>query len=73
VNVTFNGAPTFVSAFANAENGSVWINGTMTFTGSFTGPRYSVTLNGVINTGSGNVNFFPGSAAGTFSAGGQYN
>ncbi len=42
------------------------------FTGTVTGPRFSVTLNGTINSGGGGVNLFPGSTAGTTGTGGQY-
>lgn len=43
-----------------------------TFIGSATGPRYSVTLNGVVTTAGGGVNYFPGNSAGSTSTGGQY-
>ncbi len=48
--------------------GSITINAS----GSFSGPRYSVYSNGVINTYGGGANFFPGSTAGTTATGGQY-
>ncbi|MCP1779034.1 hypothetical protein [Bradyrhizobium japonicum] len=37
-----------------------------------TGPRYAATSNGVIATGGGGANYFPGSIAGSISAGGIY-
>jgi hypothetical protein len=42
------------------------------FTGSATGPRYHVHLNGVIFTNNKGANYFPGLAAGSTSTGGQY-
>ena len=45
---------------------------TFTGTGSCTGPRYVATLNGVIVTGGGGANYFPGSTAGSIGNGGQY-
>lgn len=45
----------------------------VTFIGSATGQRYSATLNGVINTQGSGASYFPGSSAGSTSAGGQYN
>jgi hypothetical protein len=47
--------------------------GTITGAASVTGSRYSNTLNGIINTNTGNVNYLPGSTAGTNTLGGQYN
>lgn len=73
ITVTFNATPTFSSGFAASESGYLWINGTMNFSGTFIGTRYIITLNGVVNTGTGNVNFFPGTIAGTTNLGGQYN
>jgi hypothetical protein len=45
---------------------------TINASGTFSGPRYSVYSNGVINTYGGGANFFPGSTAGTTATGGQY-
>jgi hypothetical protein len=42
------------------------------FSGSATGKRYSITGNGVINTGGQATTFFPGNVAGTTATGGQY-
>jgi hypothetical protein len=41
---------------------------------SVTGPRYSSYMNGLVDSQTnGNVNYFPGSTAGTTATGGQYN
>lgn len=43
------------------------------FVGTFTGPRYNGSLNGIISTGGQGVNYFPGNSAGSVSTGAQYN
>jgi hypothetical protein len=70
--VTLTGTPAFATAFAYASIAGIqaW-NGT-TFSGSATGPRYSVAGNSVVNTAGGGANFFPGNAAGSTATGGQY-
>ncbi len=72
VATTVTGAPDFSMAFACASglgiiNSSAWV-----VSGSATGTRYLVAMNGVINTAGGGDEFFPGSVAGSVSAGGQY-
>jgi hypothetical protein len=60
---------------ANAnENGTIIIQSpTASWSGSgVTGPRYSATLNGTINTGGAGSTYFPGSSAGSAASGGQY-
>ena len=42
-----------------------------TLTGTVTGQKYTVTMNGAVATGQG-INYFPGTIAGTTSTGGQY-
>lgn len=59
-------------AFASASFAGVMEAVSMVFIGTATGPRYAASLNGVINTGSGNANYFPGSLAGSAVTGGQY-
>lgn len=72
VTVTLTGTPAFSGAFARANDlGSVQANNT-SFSGSATGSRYMAMSNGVILTGGGGANFFPGDADGTISSGGQY-
>lgn len=69
---TITGSPGF-GAFINAsQSGSVFAFSN-NFSGTPNAPRYSATLNGVINTNSGgNQNYFPGTVAGTVASGGQY-
>lgn len=70
--VTLTGTPAFSGNFANAYSlGYIEATG-ITFTGSATGSRYNAGLNSVINTNGGGANYFPGNAAGTTAAGGQY-
>lgn len=70
--ITITGSPTF-SAFAYADSCSVIISNGCTFTGTVSGPRYTVTLNGVIDTNVSGANYFPGTTAGSVATGGQYN
>ncbi len=68
-----SGTPSFATAFARvAILGIINNNGSFSVTGSATGVRYSGVLNGVINTGGGGANFFPGNAAGATGTGAQY-
>jgi len=69
--VTLAGSPAFSGVFANVITGLVVANGN-TYSGSATGVRYSVILNGVINTAGGGASYFPGDAAGSAATGGQY-
>lgn len=69
--ITVQNNPTF-TAFASVF-GSGFLNAqTVVFTGSASGSRYSVQLNGVIATNGGGASYFPGSTAGTTATGGQY-
>ncbi|MGJ5032365.1 hypothetical protein ACQR1I_36390 [Bradyrhizobium sp. HKCCYLS2038] len=73
ITVTVTGTPAFTTAFALCQYPSSIINqATTTFSGSATGSRYSVFLNGCIDSGGVGINFFPGNAVGTTSTGGQY-
>lgn len=71
---TLTGSPAFSSGFASADRLSIVSAGSFSSSGSTgsSSKRYSVSLNGVIYTGGGGVNFFPGDTAGTTSTGGQY-
>jgi hypothetical protein len=70
--VTLTGTPAFSIAFALANlTGYITAPG-VTFIGSATGPRYSATNGGAINTNSGGANYFPGNAAGTATSPGWY-
>jgi len=71
ITVTLSGAPAF-SVFAYAENLCV-VRGTgITWSGSATGVRYSAATGGVIDTGGGGANFFPGNSAGSVPNSFQY-
>jgi hypothetical protein len=69
--VTITGTPAFSSSFAAANLCGVLQAESMTFSGSATGPRYSVASNSVISCGGG-ANYFPGNSAGSTFTGGQY-
>ena len=69
--VTVSGTPAFSIAFARSLNFSGMQVTTFTFSGSATGPRYSINGNSVINCG-GVSTYFPGDSAGSAATGGQY-
>lgn len=71
--ITVTGTPAFTS-FANVSNGGVikFENGSSVFSGAATGLYFQLTTNAVIDTGTGNLTFLPGNAAGTTATGGQY-
>ncbi|MBX3583815.1 MAG: DUF2793 domain-containing protein [Rhizobiaceae bacterium] len=58
--------------FAYSQTGGVIFAFVNTSSGTFTGARYSVTLNGVIQTNGGGASYFPGNSAGSTATGGQY-
>ncbi|GAC1331261.1 MAG: hypothetical protein NVSMB26_09430 [Beijerinckiaceae bacterium] len=65
---TLTGTPNYTIAFAGADNfGEIFCSGN-TYSGAATGSSYTVTANGVINSGV----TLPGNAAGTTASGGQY-
>ena len=70
--ITLSGTPAFSGQFANATAVGYYIASGLTFSGSATGPRYSATLNGVVNTVGGGASYFPGDSAGSTATGGQY-
>lgn len=70
--ITLSGTPAFSGQFANATAVGYYVASLLTFSGSATGPRYSATLNGVINTAGGGASYFPGDSAGSTATGGQY-
>jgi len=70
--ITLTGTPAFSTAFASLTGASALYAEGATFSGSATGTRYNVALNGVIQTGGAGANFFPGNSAGVTSNGGQY-
>jgi hypothetical protein len=69
--ITLTGTPAF-SNFVQVYTGMVYIP-SVTFSGSATGTRYYVSLNGVIYTGGGGSTYLPGNSAGSAATGGQYN
>jgi len=72
--ITFAGSPNFTNAVCEAFSGGIFVfTGGAAFSGSCSGTRYQVQLNGVLNTNTGNVNFIPGTAPGFTATGGQYN
>ncbi|MBR0882486.1 hypothetical protein ABIF65_004122 [Bradyrhizobium japonicum] len=73
--VPLTGTLNFSQGFAYAKQGGVLYTSGMTFNpagATVTGPRYAATSNGVIATGGGGANYFPGSIAGSISNGGIY-
>jgi hypothetical protein len=70
--VTLTGTPAFSTAFVLAQRASTIVANGMTFSGSATGVRYSVSTNGVIDTIGGGATYLPGDTAGTTATGGQY-
>lgn len=70
--LVFSGNPQFADATISAANcGTVYLSGTM-ISGTALGSRFKSSTNAVIDTGGSGVNYLPGSAAGTVSAGGIY-
>jgi hypothetical protein len=70
---TLTGTPAFSGAFAIVQdNASLFLDTGSSFSGAATGTRYSLSTNGVINTGGGGASFIPGSVSGTSASGGQY-
>lgn len=69
------GAYSASGGFVNATNSGyigAQFNPTLSGAGSMTGPRYNVSLNGVINTAGAGTGFFPGNSSGLSATGGQY-
>lgn len=73
--VALTGTLNFSQGFAYVNQGGVLYTSGMTFNpagATVTGPRYVATSNGVMATGGGGANYFPGSIAGSVGAGGIY-
>ncbi|WP_244420887.1 MULTISPECIES: DUF2793 domain-containing protein [unclassified Hyphomicrobium] len=70
--LTITGTPAWGTSFVSNQGGQVSLYG-VTFSGSSTGRRYDVSVNGVINTfGAGSAStYFPGNVNGVSSTGGQ--
>lgn len=73
ITVTITGTPAFGIAFARGANlGLIYLASTVTWSGSATGLRYTITGNGVIFTNGQATTWLPGGTAGTTATGGQY-
>lgn len=70
--VTLTGSPAWAVAFVGVLSGGLVSTAGTTFSGTTTGARYAVSLNGIINTFGSGASYFPGNAAGTTATGGQY-
>lgn len=70
ITVTLIGTPA-IGTFVFNSAGQAFMQG-ITFVGGATGARYAAQLNGIIFTGGGGANYFPGNAAGSTGSGGQY-
>lgn len=69
--ITLTGTPAFTQ-FALATMISTITVGSVTFSGSASGIRYSVTTNSVINVNGAGTSFLPGDSAGSTGTGGQF-
>jgi hypothetical protein len=72
--LTATGTTTFSGGFVACTScGAINVYPTVcTFSGSPTGPRYNMSLNGTVNTQGSGTGYLPGNAAGSLSTGGQY-
>jgi hypothetical protein len=70
--VTASGTRNFTTAFAQADLLAGIEAYHSSLSGTVTGARYAVSLNGVINTYGSGANFLPGDSAGSTATGGQY-
>lgn len=70
--ITASGTRNFAGGFAAfAQGGTITSNGN-TFSGTYTGPRYTGSLGGTCQTFGGGASYFPGSTAGSTATGAQY-
>jgi hypothetical protein len=70
--ITLTGTRTFPAGFViNQICGMSIVNGN-TFSGSATGPYYSIDTNSVVFVGGAGPSYLPGSAVGTVTTGAQY-
>lgn len=70
--ITITGTPNFSTAFILTANVSSTFFPGCTFSGSATGKRYDIYMNGVVYVNGAGTTYFPGSVAGTTATGGQY-
>lgn len=72
VSTTYNlGTRTFTRTVRCTFNGVIYM-GNNTFTGTITGTRYFAEYAGLIRTGAGGANYYPGTIAGSVANGGLY-
>ncbi|TGR32990.1 MULTISPECIES: hypothetical protein [unclassified Mesorhizobium] len=69
--ITLTGTPAFSAGFVSCSDSFIQCNAN-TFVGSGTGPRYSATVNGAIQTFGSGATYLPGNAAGSIATQGQY-
>jgi hypothetical protein len=72
IQITLVATVTMSSVFISVGRTSECLINGITWVGTFVGKRYEVTTNGVCETLTGNINYFPGTVAGTTATGGQY-
>jgi hypothetical protein len=75
VAITVTGTPAFTNFAAVSENANLtlYVGSTLvSFSGSATGSRYSVSGNGAIYSNGGSASLLPGSTGGSTGSGGQY-
>lgn len=70
--VTLTGTPAFSTATAFAISQGYLDLRSITYSGSATGTRYSVTTGAIINTGGGGASYIPGNASGSATTPGVY-
>lgn len=70
--VTLVGTPNWSIGFVTCTAMALCTSNIVVFTGAATGKRFDATLNAVINTFGGGINYFPGDVAGTTATGAQY-
>lgn len=70
--ITLVGTPNFSSGFIVANNNALTHSTGITWSGGATGPRYSATTGGGIQTDGSGPNYYPGNAVGVVTAPGWY-
>lgn len=63
--ITLTGTPNFSSAFATIGECALCVCNNLTFSGSATGQRFTVSNGGHISTNGGGANYLPGNSAGS--------
>lgn len=70
--ITLTGTPAYSNAFAvSSQLGNIYAP-SITYSGGATGTRYSININGIIQTNGAGASYFPGSIVGSTATGGQY-